>query len=92
MARPAAASRYRSALAAPPMQHDVVSGLRRTVRPPQVKAAAGDVYLDKALVGYHLAAAITVEQSRAASRPNTASAGFNTGMAALRPTGWGASL
>jgi hypothetical protein len=76
-------------IAAPPLPQAVAPGFHHTVRQPQGKAAAGDVYLDKALVGYHLAAAITVEQTRAAARPNTSAARFNSGMAALRPAGAG---
>ncbi len=64
-------------------------GFGQTVRPPAAGPTAGDVYLDKALVGYHLAAAITAEQTRAAGRPNIAGAGFNSSMAALRPAGTG---
>jgi hypothetical protein len=59
------------------------------VRQARSKAAAGDVYLDKALVGYHLAAAITAEQTRAAARPNISGSSFNSSMAALRPSGAG---
>jgi hypothetical protein len=59
------------------------------VRQPQGRSAAGHVYLDKTLVGYHLAAAITAEQTRAAARPNVSGASFNSSMAALRPSGAG---
>ncbi len=62
-------------------------GFNRTVRQHRGAAPAGHVYLDKALVGYHLAAAITAEQTRAASRPNISGSAFNSSMAALRPSG-----
>ena len=80
----------RAMVAALPARHGAAPGFSRTVRAAQAKATAGDVYLDKTLVGYRLAAAITAEQSRAAARPNAASASFNTSMAVLRPSGFGA--
>jgi hypothetical protein len=64
-------------------------GFGQTVRPPAAGQTAGDVYLDKQLVGYHLAAAITAEQTRAAGRPSISGAAFNSSMAALRPAGAG---
>lgn len=64
-------------------------GFGQTVRPPAAAQAAGNVFLDKQLVGYHLAAAITAEQTRAAGRPNISGSAFNSSMAALRPSGAG---
>ena len=75
--------------AVPAAQQTALPGFNRTVRAPESKAAAGNVYLDKALVGYHLAGAITAEQTRAAARPSISGASFNSSMAALRPTGTG---
>lgn len=64
-------------------------GFHRTVRQARGTASAGDVYLDRNLVGYHLAAAITAEQTRAAARPGISGSSFNSSMAALRPSGAG---
>jgi len=82
-------ARDRQHIATAMPQQTPAPGLHRTVRPPRSQSAAGDVYLDKALVGYHLAAAITAEQSRAAARPDISGASFNSSMAALRPSGAG---
>lgn len=84
---PATGARHRHAV--PAGQQTTAPGFHRTVRPPQSKPAAGHVYLDKALVGYHLVAAITAEQTRAAGRPNISGSSFNRSMAALRPSGTG---
>ncbi len=73
----------------PPPQQPSALGFHRTVRQPQARAAAGHVYLDKTLVGHHLAAVITAEQTRAASRPDISGARFNSSMAAFRPSGGG---
>lgn len=76
-------------IAEPMLQRSDAPGFNRTVRQERGAGAPGHVYLDKALVGYHLAAAITAEQTRAASRPNISGSGFNSSMAALRPSGAG---
>lgn len=89
IALPSIAARARHHAAAPTPQPAATPGFQRTVRQPQAKAAAGHVYLDKTLVGYHLAAAITAEQTRAAARPNISGSLFNSSMAALRPSGAG---
>lgn len=82
-------TRARHQIATAPTQPAITPGFHRTVRQPQAKAAAGNVYLDKTLVGYHLAAAITAEQTRAAARPNFSGTNFNSSMAVLRPSGAG---
>jgi hypothetical protein len=64
-------------------------GFGQTVRPPAAGQRTGNVFLDKQLVGYHLAAAITAEQTRAAGRPNISGSSFNSSMAVLRPSGAG---
>ena len=76
-------------MAGPAPQHADAPGFHRTVRHRRSAAGAGDVYLDKNLVGYHLAAAITAEQTRAAARPGISGSGFNSSMAVLRPAGAG---
>ncbi|MDP9055896.1 MAG: hypothetical protein M3N34_00990 [Pseudomonadota bacterium] len=89
IAAPAGSSRMLHQFAAPTHHEPVAPGFHRTVRQPQSTSAPGHVYLDKSLVGYHLAAAITAEQTRAAARPNVSGASFNSSMAALRPSGAG---
>ncbi len=76
-------------IAGPVPQQGAAPGFQRTVRQAATTAPAGNVFLDKNLVGYHLAAAITAEQTRAAGRPNISGSSFNSSMAALRPSGAG---
>ncbi|MDE2302436.1 MAG: hypothetical protein KGK11_07725 [Sphingomonadales bacterium] len=65
------------------------SAMPRSVRIAPSVPAMGDIYLDKALVGHHLAAAISAEQARAAGRPGATATRFDTTMAVLRPAGAG---
>ena len=78
---------HRRHIAMPAPQPADTLGFHRTVKQTRATRAAGDVYLDRALVGYHLAAAITAEQTRAAARPSISGSSFNSSMAALRPSG-----
>jgi hypothetical protein len=86
---PVIVARLRQHVAVPVPQQAEAPGFHRTVHQSRAGATVGDVYLDKALVGYHLAAAITAEQTRAAGRPSISGAAFNSSMAALRPAGAG---
>ena len=86
---PGISARLRHNIALPMPQHSAGPGFHRTVHQPRAAAPVGNVYLDKTLVGYHLAAAITAEQTRAAARPSISGSGFNSSMAALRPAGAG---
>ena len=86
---PLMAARHRDQERFAGLQHDAAPGFARTVHQAPRQAAPGNVYLDKTLVGYHLAAAVTAEQTRAAARPNGWGASFNGSMAALRPAGAG---
>ena len=87
MLAPKLSAGHRRHIAMPAPQPADTPGFHRTVKQTPTTAAAGDVYLDRALVGYHLAAAITAEQTRAAARPSISGSSFNSSMAALRPSG-----